>query len=283
MKIETICVQGGYQPKSGDPRTLPLVQSTTYYYQTPEELAHLFDVPKDGHIYSRISNPTTSAYEEKIAMLEGGVGAMATGSGMSAIMAAVMNVASKGDNILSMSSIYGGTFNLFKVTLPRLGIETKFFTDDMSDAEIEKLIDGNTKAVFVETIANPAMIVCDFDRYAAICRKHGVLLIVDNTLATPCLVRPFEHGANVVVHSSTKYLDGHASCVGGIIVDGGNFAFDGNPRYKDFYTQSAHAVHEGHGADAESVQRVADQHRNGNAPPEDGTHERQRSGACRNA
>ncbi len=239
MKIETICVQGGYQPKSGDPRTLPLVQSTTYYYQTPEELAHLFDVPKDGHIYSRISNPTTSAYEEKIAMLEGGVGAMATGSGMSAIMAAVMNVASKGDNILSMSSIYGGTFNLFKVTLPRLGIETKFFTDDMSDAEIEKLIDGNTKAVFVETIANPAMIVCDFDRYAAICRKHGVLLIVDNTLATPCLVRPFEHGANVVVHSSTKYLDGHASCVGGIIVDGGNFAFDGNPRYKDFYTPDA--------------------------------------------
>ena len=138
-----------------------------------------------------------------------------------------------------MSSIYGGTFNLFKVTLPRLGIETKFFTDDMSDAEIEKLIDGNTKAVFVETIANPAMIVCDFDRYAAICRKHGVLLIVDNTLATPCLVRPFEHGANVVVHSSTKYLDGHASCVGGIIVDGGNFAFDGNPRYKDFYTPDA--------------------------------------------
>ena len=239
MKIETICVQGGYRPKSGDPRTLPLVQSTTYYYQTPEELAHLFDVPKDGHIYSRISNPTTSAYEEKIAMLEGGVGAMATGSGMSAIMAAVMNVASNGDNILSMSSIYGGTFNLFKVTLPRLGIETKFFTDDMSDAEIEKLIDGNTKAVFVETIANPAMIVCDFDRYAAICRKHGVLLIVDNTLATPCLVRPFEHGANVVVHSSTKYLDGHASCVGGIIVDGGNFAFDGNPRYKDFYTPDA--------------------------------------------
>lgn len=239
MKIETICVQGGYRPKSGDPRTLPLVQSTTYYYQTPEELAHLFDVPKDGHIYSRISNPTTSAYEEKIAMLEGGVGAMATGSGMSAIMAAVMNVASKGDNILSMSSIYGGTFNLFKVTLPRLGIETKFFTDDMSDAEIEKLIDGNTKAVFVETIANPAMIVCDFDRYAAICRKHGVLLIVDNTLATPCLVRPFEHGANIVVHSSTKYLDGHASCVGGIIVDGGNFAFDGNPRYKDFYTPDA--------------------------------------------
>ena len=239
MKIETICVQGGYQPKSGDPRTLPFVQSTTYYYQTPEELAHLFDVPKDGHIYSRISNPTTSAYEEKIAMLEGGVGAMATGSGMSAIMAAVMNVASKGDNILSMSSIYGGTFNLFKVTLPRFGIETKFFTDDMSDAEIEKLIDGNTKAVFVETIANPAMIVCDFDRYAAICRKHGVLLIVDNTLATPCLVRPFEHGANVVVHSSTKYLDGHASCVGGIIVDGGNFAFDGNPRYKDFYTPDA--------------------------------------------
>ncbi len=239
MKIETLCVQGGYEPKSGEPRTLPLVQSTTYYYETPEELAHLFDVPKDGHIYSRISNPTTSAYESKIAMLEGGVGAMATGSGMSAVMTSVLNVASKGDNILAMSSIYGGTFNLFKVTLPRLGIETRFFTDDMSDKDIEKLIDDKTKAIFVETIANPAMIVCDFDRYAAICKKYGVIMIVDNTLATPCLVRPFEHGANVVVHSSSKYLDGHASCVGGIIVDGGNFVFDGNPRYKDFYTPDA--------------------------------------------
>ena len=239
MKIETICVQGGYDPKSGDARTLPLYQSTTYYYKTPEELAHLFDVPKDGHIYSRISNPTTNAFEEKIAMLEGGVGAMATASGMSAVMAAVMNVAHKGDNIISLSSIYGGTFNLFKITLPKFGVNTKFITDDMTDEQIESLIDENTKAIFAETIANPAMIVCDFDRYAKICKKHGILFIVDNTLATPCLVRPFEHGANVIVHSTTKYLDGHASCVGGMIVDGGNFNFRGNPRYQEFYTPDA--------------------------------------------
>lgn len=239
MKIETICVQGGYDPKSGDTRTLPLYQSTTYYYKTPEELAHLFDVPKDGHIYSRISNPTTNAFEEKIAMLEGGVGAMATASGMSAVMAAVMNVAHKGDNIISLSSIYGGTFNLFKITLPKFGVNTKFITDDMTDEQIESLIDENTKAIFAETIANPAMIVCDFDRYAKICTKHGILFIVDNTLATPCLVRPFEHGANVIVHSTTKYLDGHASCVGGMIVDGGNFNFKGNPRYQEFYTPDA--------------------------------------------
>ena len=239
MKIETICVQGGYDPKSGDTRTLPLYQSTTYYYKTPEELAHLFDVPKDGHIYSRISNPTTNAFEEKIAMLEGGVGAMATASGMSAVMAAVMNVAHKGDNIISLSSIYGGTFNLFKITLPKFGVNTKFITDDMTDEQIESLIDENTKAIFAETIANPAMIVCDFDRYAKICKKHGILFIVDNTLATPCLVRPFEHGANVIVHSTTKYLDGHASCVGGMIVDGGNFNFRGNPRYQEFYTPDA--------------------------------------------
>lgn len=239
MKIETICVQGGYDPKSGDTRTLPLYQSTTYYYKTPEELAHLFDVPKDGHIYSRISNPTTNAFEEKIAMLEGGVGAMATASGMSAVMAAVMNVAHKGDNIISLSSIYGGTFNLFKITLPKFGVNTKFITDNMTDEQIESLIDENTKAIFAETIANPAMIVCDFDRYAKICKKHGILFIVDNTLATPCLVRPFEHGANVIVHSTTKYLDGHASCVGGMIVDGGNFNFRGNPRYQEFYTPDA--------------------------------------------
>lgn len=239
MKIETICVQGGYEPKSGEPRVLPLYQSTTYYYKTPEEMAHLFDVPKDGHIYSRISNPTTACYEDKVAKLEGGVGAMATGSGMSAIMAAVMNVAQKGDNVLSAASIYGGTFNLFKITLPRLGIDTKFFTNDMSEEQIEALIDENTKALFIETIANPAMVVCDFDKYAKICKKHGILFIVDNTLATPYHVRPFEHGANVVIHSSTKYLDGHASCVGGVIVDGGNFEFEGNPRYKAFYTPDA--------------------------------------------
>lgn len=239
MKIETICVQGGYEPKSGDPRVLPLYQSTTYYYKDPDEMAHLFNTPKDGHIYSRISNPTTAAYEEKVAMLEGGVGAMATGSGMAAIMTACLNLANKGDNILSINNIYGGTFNLFKITLPRFGINTKFFADDMTDGEIESLIDENTKALFMETVANPAMIVCDFDRYAKICKKHGIVFIVDNTLATPYHVRPFEHGANVVVHSSTKYLDGHASCVGGVIVDGGNFDYRDNSRYKEFIVPDA--------------------------------------------
>ncbi len=239
MKIETICVQGGYEPKSGDPRVLPLYQSTTYYYKDPDEMAYLFNSPKAGHIYSRISNPTTAAYEEKISQLEGGVGAMATGSGMSAIMVACLNLANKGENILAINNLYGGTFNLFKITLPRLGINTKFFADDMSDEEIESLIDENTKALYMETIANPAMIVCDFDRYAKICKKHGIVFVVDNTLATPYHVRPFEHGANVVVHSSTKYLDGHASCVGGIIVDGGNFEYKGNPRYKEFCVPDA--------------------------------------------
>ncbi len=166
MKIETICVQGGYEPKSGDPRVLPLYQSTTYYYKDPDEMAYLFNSPKAGHIYSRISNPTTAAYEEKISQLEGGVGAMATGSGMSAIMVACLNLANKGENILAINNLYGGTFNLFKITLPRLGINTKFFADDMSDEEIESLIDENTKALYMETIANPAMIVCDMQKSA---------------------------------------------------------------------------------------------------------------------
>lgn len=233
--LDTICVQAGYNPKNGDPRVLPLYQSTTYTYDTPEQLAHLFDVPKDGHIYSRISNPTVSALEEKIATLEGGVAAMATSSGMSATMLAVMTLCSAGDNILSLSTIYGGTYNLFYHTFPRYGVEARLFTE-ATDEEIEALIDDKTKLLFAETIANPAMIAFDFDRYSKICKKHGIVLVVDNTLATPYLVNPFKHGANVIVHSTTKYLDGHASCVGGMVVDGGNFEYRGNPRYKDFYT-----------------------------------------------
>lgn len=244
MKKESICVYGGYTPKSGDCNVTPLCVNTTYAYDTPEEMAHLFDVPKDGHIYSRISNPTVSVLEQKITELEGGVGALACASGMAATTLAVMTVANAGDNILAYSTIYGGTFNLFKTTLPKFGIEVRFVTPDMSDEEIKKLIDDKTKMFFAETIANPAMVVFDFDRYSALCKKHKILLVIDNTIATPALVCPFDYGANVVIHSSTKYLDGHAVCVGGIIVDGGNFEFSNNPRYKDFVEpdESYHGV-----------------------------------------
>ena len=236
MKKESLCLHAGFTPKTGDANVLPIYQSTTYAYDTPEELAHLFDVPKDGHIYSRISNPTTSAFEEKVAALEGGVAAMMTSSGQSATLSAVLTVAQSGDNLIALPTIYGGTFNLLKVTLAKLGIECRFINPGMTDEEIEKLIDDKTKLMFGETIANPAMTVFDFDRFAPICKKHGVLLFIDNTLATPCLVTPFKYGANVVIHSTTKYLDGHAVAVGGIVVDGGNFEFRGNPRYADFYT-----------------------------------------------
>ena len=236
FKIETQCVQGTYEPKNGEARVLPLYQSTTYAYDTADAMAHLFDVPKDGHIYSRISNPTTAKLEEKIALLEGGTAAMATSSGMSAILLAIMTVCQAGDNLITLSTIYGGSYNLLNVTLRKYGIDARFVTPETPDEEIEKLIDDKTKMLYGETIANPAMTVFDFDRYSAICKKHGLLLCVDNTLATPCLVRPFEHGTNVVIHSTTKYLDGHASCVGGLIVDGGNFEYRGNPRYVDFCT-----------------------------------------------
>lgn len=244
MKKGTICVQGSYSPKSGDTRVLPLYQSTTYVYETADELAHLFDSPKDGHIYSRISNPTVSAFEEKISMLEGGVGAMACASGMSAILLTVLTLAKAGDNVISLNTIYGGTFNLFNVTLRKYGIETRFITPDDDAETIEKLIDDKTKLVYTETIGNPSMVVLDFDVYAKVCKKYGLPFVVDNTLATPILCRPFEHGANIVIHSSTKYFDGHASCVGGVVVDGGNFDWEHNKRFKDFVEpdESYHGV-----------------------------------------
>ncbi len=244
MKKESICLFGGYTPKSGEPNVAPIVASTTYAYDTPEEMAHLFDVPKDGHIYSRISNPTVCVLEEKVAALEGGVGAMACSSGQSAALITVLNVASAGDNIIAFSTIYGGTFNLLNVTLRKQGIDTRFVSPDMTDSEVEALIDSKTKLFFAETIANPAMTVFDFDRFVPICRKKGILLCIDNTLATPILVQPLSYGANVVLHSTTKYLDGHAVSVGGIIVDGGNFEYRGNSRYSDFYMpdESYHGV-----------------------------------------
>lgn len=233
-KIDTKCVQAGYEPENGQARLLPIYQSTTYKYDTPEEMGDLFDLKKDGFFYTRLANPTVAALENRIAELDGGIGAMGCASGMAATTLAVLNVCHAGDNIVSLSTIYGGTYNLFSTTLPKVGITCRFVEPTASLNEIEKLIDENTKVIFCETIANPAMFVADFDKLSAIAKKYGVLLICDNTLATPVICRPLEHGVNVVVYSTTKYMDGHGSSLGGMIVDGGNFDFNGNPRYKDF-------------------------------------------------
>lgn len=234
MKIDTNCVQGGYSPKNGEARVLPIYQSTTFAYDTPEQLADVFDLKDPGFMYTRLGNPTVNYFEDKIALLEGGVGALATSSGQAAALLAILNVCNAGDNIVAVNKIYGGTFNLLNVTLRRSGIETRFVDPDADADEIEKLIDDKTKVIFGETVANPAMTIFDFDKFSAIAKKYGILLYVDNTLATPILCRPLELGANVVLHSTTKYIDGHACCVGGIIVDGGNFDFVGNPRYPMF-------------------------------------------------
>ena len=197
-------------------------------------MADCFDLKSAGYFYSRLSNPTVAAFEGKVAALEGGVAAIGCSSGMSATTLSVFTVAGAGDNILSSAEVYGGTYNLFGTTLPKLGIECRFFNPDSSAEEIEKLIDGKTKMVFIETVANPAISVVDFDKIAKICKKHGVLLAVDNTLATPALCRPKEFGANVIIHSSSKYLDGHAAALGGVIVDCGNFDFKASERYASF-------------------------------------------------
>ena len=226
MRIETKCVQAGYQPENGQPRILPIYQSTTYKYDSAEHLGKLFDLSVPGHMYTRISNPTVEMVEEKIAALEGGAGAMLTSSGQAANLLAVLNIASAGDNIVCSSAIYGGTINLFAFTLKRLGIETRFFTPEATDAEISALIDGRTRLVFGETVANPALIVCDIERLAHIAHAHDVPLVIDNTFPTPVLCRPIEFGCDIVVHSTTKYMDGHASVVGGCIVDSGNFDWE---------------------------------------------------------
>lgn len=234
MKQDTKCVQAGYEPKNGEPRVLPLYQSTTYVAETADYLARLFDLSEAGHIYSRISNPTVDAYEKKLAALEDGVGALACSSGLAAEALAIMNVAHAGDNIVSVSTIYGGTYNLFKVTLPKYGITTRFVSPTATREEIISQIDDNTKVIYCETIANPNINIADFELLSSVAREKGVILMVDNTLATPILCNPKKFGANIIVHSSTKYLDGHASCVGGAIVDCGNFDYSGNPRYKEF-------------------------------------------------
>ncbi len=233
-KLDTLCVQAGYKPKTGESRIPAISQSTTFFYGDTQAMADCFDLKSAGYFYSRLSNPTVAAFEGKVAALEGGVAAIGCSSGMSATTLSVFTVAGAGDNILSSAEVYGGTYNLFGTTLPKLGIECRFFNPDSSAEEIEKLIDGKTKMVFIETVANPAISVVDFDKIAKICKKHGVLLAVDNTLATPALCRPKEFGANVIIHSSSKYLDGHAAALGGVIVDCGNFNFKASERYASF-------------------------------------------------
>ena len=220
---ETLCIQGGYQPENGEPRVLPIYQSTTYKYDSADHLGKLFDLEAPGHMYTRISNPTVACVEDKIAALEGGIGAMCTSSGQAASLMAIFNITSAGQNFVCLSTIYGGTTNLFAVTMKRMGIEVRFITPDMTDEQAEAMFDENTRLVFGETIANPALNVLDIERYAALAHRHNVPLIVDNTFATPVLCRPFEYGADIVIHSTTKYMDGHATVVGGVVVDSGNF------------------------------------------------------------
>ncbi len=228
MKTETKCIKAGYKPQNGEPMAMPIYQSTTYSYETAEEIGQLFDLTKDGHMYSRISNPTVAFVEEKIAALEGGVGALCTSSGQMASMMSLLNIMQAGDHFISSSKIYGGTVNLFAVTLKRLGIECTMIDQDLPEEEIDKYFKPNTKAVFGESLANPALSVLDIEKFAKVAHKHNVPLIVDNTFPTPILCRPIEHGADIVVHSTSKYLDGHAIQVGGVIIDSGNFDWEKN-------------------------------------------------------
>ncbi len=233
FKIETKCIQSGYKPENGEPRVLPIYQSTTYKYDSSDHLGNLFDLKVPGHMYTRISNPTVDAVEKKIADLECGSGAVLCSSGQTANLLAILNITSAGQNIVSMSSIYGGTINLFAVTLKKLGIEVRFVTPEMTDEEVAAHIDENTRLFFGETIANPALVVFDIERYAKLAHAHGIPLVVDNTFATPVLCRPFEFGADIVVHSTTKYMDGHAQVVGGAVVDGGRFDWTAGGRYPE--------------------------------------------------
>lgn len=232
-QIETKLIQAGYEPKNGEPRVLPIYQSTTYKYDSTEHVAQLFDLAVPGHMYSRISNPTVEALETKIAALEGGVGALCTSSGQAASMVSVMNLCESGDHFIALSTIYGGTYNLFAITLKKMGISVSFVAPDATDEEIAALVRPETKAFFGETIANPALVVLDIERWAQIAHQYGVPLIVDNTFATPYLCRPLEHGADIVIHSTTKYMDGHATSVGGVIIDGGQFDYT-NGKFKSF-------------------------------------------------
>lgn len=222
-RIETTCVQGGYTPKNGEPRQIPIVQSTTFKYDTSDDMAKLFDLEASGYFYTRLQNPTNDYVAAKIAELEGGTAGMLTSSGQAANFYAVFNVANAGDHVVAVSAIYGGTFNLFNVTMRKMGVDFTFISPDSTEEEIEAAIKPNTKAVFGETIANPALRMFDIELFAKVAHRHGVPLIVDNTFATPINCRPIEWGADIVTHSTTKYMDGHGAAVGGAIIDGGKF------------------------------------------------------------
>ena len=226
LSRESLCVQGGWQPKNGEPRVLPVIQSTTFKYDSSEQMARLFDLEESGYFYTRLQNPTNDAVAAKIAALEGGVAGMLTSSGQAANFYAVMNIAEAGDHIVCSSTIYGGTFNLFGVTLKKLGVEVTFVDPDADEQTLNAAFRQNTKAMFGETLSNPGMNVLDIEKFARVAHAHGVPLIVDNTFATPINCRPFEWGADIVTHSTTKYMDGHATGVGGAIVDSGNFDWD---------------------------------------------------------
>lgn len=231
MRPETMCIQAGYEPKNGSPRALPIYQSTTFTFDSTEHVGALFDLTAGDAFYTRLGNPTTDCVEKKIAALEGGVGALCTSSGQAASMLAVMNIAEAGDHIIAASAIYGGTFNLLGVTLKKFGVDVTFVDGDAPLEQLQKEIRPNTKAVFGETIANPALHVLDIEKFAALAHNNGIPLIVDNTFATPILCRPFEFGADIIVHSTTKYMDGHAVQMGGVIVDSGKFNWGASGKF----------------------------------------------------
>lgn len=222
-KLATICVQAGYTPKNGEPRVLPICQSTTFKYDSADTVGKLFDLQENGFFYTRLANPTVDCVEKKIAALEGGVGAMCTASGQSATLISILNICSAGDHLVASGAIYGGTTNLLAVTLKRLGIEVTFVNPDASKDELEAAAKENTKLYFAETLANPSLVVIDIKKWAEVAHTIGVPLFIDNTFATPINCRPFDFGANIVIHSTSKYMDGHAAALGGVIVDGGNF------------------------------------------------------------
>ena len=236
MKLDTICVQGTYQPKNGEPRVIPIVQSTTYKYDSSVEMGNLFDLKESGYFYSRLQNPTCDNVASKIAALEGGVAGMLTGSGQAANFYAVFNIANAGDHIVSSSAIYGGTYNLFNVTMRKLGIDFTFVSPHATEEELQAAIKPNTKAAFGETISNPSLDVLDIETFAKVAHKNGVPLIVDNTFATPINCRAFDWGVDIVTHSTTKYMEGHASTIGGAIVDSGNFDWTQNDKFPGLTT-----------------------------------------------
>lgn len=236
MRKDTICVQGAYKPKNGEPRVMPIVQSTTFKYDSSQEMGDLFDLKKSGYFYSRLQNPTCDLAAAKIAMLEGGVAGMLTSSGQAANFYAVFNIASAGDHVVSSAAIYGGTFNLFNVTMRKLGINFTFVSPTASEEEIQAAIQPNTKCIFGETISNPSLDIMDIETFAKVAHKNGIPLIIDNTFATPINCRPFEFGCDIVTHSTTKYMEGHASTIGGAIVDSGKFDWEQNDKFPGLTT-----------------------------------------------